>query len=86
MTPTTLKNLRRALALNQTQMAHAIGLEGEHAWRFLDDLESGKRPITGPVARVCQYLAQGANVADNPALSGECARLKIAQGLRDLDD
>lgn len=69
MTPTTLKNLRRALSLNQTQMAEAIGLEGAHAWRFLDDLESGKRPITGPVARVCAYLAQGADVADDPALS-----------------
>lgn len=69
MTPAALKNLRRALALNQTQMAHAIGLESQHAWRFLDDLESGKRPITGPVARVCQYLAQGADVADDPALS-----------------
>jgi alkylation response protein AidB-like acyl-CoA dehydrogenase len=69
VTPTTLKNLRRALALNQTQMADAIGLEGEHAWRFLDDLETGKRPITGPIARVCAYLSQSADVADDPALS-----------------
>lgn len=69
MTPSTLKNLRRALSLNQTQMAEALGIEGEHAWRFLHDLETGKRPISGPVARVCHYLAQGADVADDPALS-----------------
>lgn len=69
MTPVELKNLRKALALNQSQMADALGFEGEHAWRFLNDLETGKRPITGPVARVCQYLAQGADIAVDVNLS-----------------
>lgn len=69
MTPTALKNLRRALALNQTQMAEAVGLEGAHAWRHVDDLETGARAISGPIARVCAYLLQGADVADDPALS-----------------
>lgn len=57
MTPATrLKAARQALGLSLTEMADRLGLAGAQAKDDLRKMESGARPVTGPVLVAAEAL------------------------------
>lgn len=63
MTPAQeLHAIRRALGATQIMMAKILGLSGKSGELRVDDFETGKRPISGPVLRLMDYLAQGIDI------------------------
>lgn len=56
MTPAEIREARRALGLTQADLAAALGIAARETvlgW------ETGKKPITGPAARLLTYMTQG---------------------------
>lgn len=60
LTPSALKWAREALNLTQAQLAEECRLREPYTTgaRMIRHYESGKRPITGPVARVVELLME----------------------------
>lgn len=58
MTPTQFKDARKALGLSQNDMADALGLKTSRAIR---QFESGERQVSGPVAKLMDYLLASHN-------------------------
>lgn len=51
--------LRRILNLSHSKMANVLGFGGANSKDYVADMESGARPISGPVARLLEYLNRG---------------------------
>lgn len=70
-TPRDAENLRKALGLSTLQMARAVGLEGENdtARDRWNDMENGRKPISGPASVVLRYLQQGSNDSGDSVLT-----------------
>ena len=58
MTPADFRNVRKALGLSQNAMAEALGLKTSRAIR---QFESGERQVSGPVAKLMDYLLASHN-------------------------
>ena len=58
MTHTQFKDARIALGLSQNAMAEALGLKTSRAIR---QFESGERQVSGPVAKLMDYLLASHN-------------------------
>lgn len=58
MTPNQFKDARKALSLSQNAMADALGLKTSRAIR---QFESGERQVSGPVAKLMDYLLASHN-------------------------
>lgn len=55
-----LADVRHALGLSVSQMATAIGLDGDNAADRVREMERGARPISGPLRLLLGYMAQSA--------------------------
>lgn len=55
----TFKSIRKALGLTQTELGHWLLLSGEQPGHTVRMWESGKRPVTGPVAVCLKAFASG---------------------------
>ena len=55
----SLKRIRKQLSLSLSGMAQLLGLSGDNAADAVREMESGKRSITAPIARLCRYINQG---------------------------
>jgi hypothetical protein len=59
LTGRDLRGTRKALALNQRQMAELLHYRGENGDRTIRNLESQEAPLSGPLAMALTYLRQG---------------------------
>jgi transcriptional regulator with XRE-family HTH domain len=61
MTPEQFKTIRHEAGLSITEMAKLLNLRDPYynGADHVREYESGKRPISGPVARIAQFLAAG---------------------------
>ena len=55
MTPTNLRDARKALGYTQHGMAEALRM-GKHGWQTVSSWENGKTPIPGPVSVAIECL------------------------------
>lgn len=60
-----LKNARKELGLSDSQMAAALGLSGTQAKDDYRKMETGTRPVTGPVLVASEALALLRHVEDD---------------------
>ena len=60
MTATQFKQARLRLGLSQSQMAEALGVEGEHGGRTVRRWEAGERSVPGSVAKLIAILLKQA--------------------------
>ena len=56
ITPASLKAMRHARGLSTSQMAKLFGLSGANAKDALREIEDGRRPISGPIRRVAEFM------------------------------
>lgn len=63
MTASELRKLRASLGLSQRDLGLAVYLKGKYPGRHISRLESGKKPITGPIERALEAVAEKAGVA-----------------------
>jgi len=56
ITPASLKAMRHARGLSTSQMAKLFGLSGSNAKDALREIEDGRRPISGPIRRVAEFM------------------------------
>lgn len=69
MEPFVLSELRRSMGLSLADMASLIGLDGANASDRVREMERGARPISGPLLRVLNYLAQAVDTPDAAGIS-----------------
>ena len=68
-----LQTVREALGLSVTQMAQALGMQGDAAGDNIRQMERGKRPVSGPLHVLLRYMAQYARVTPTRAPDGLAA-------------
>jgi hypothetical protein len=66
MSPEQFKAARHRLGLSLWQMAYLLGLEGsKDGRRFkIDEIEMGRRPVTGPMRRLLRAYLDGYRPCD----------------------
>lgn len=69
MTPQDLKTIRQALGLSVTDMAVAVGLNGDNAATHVRAMEAGSKPISGPLAVVLRYMQQAVEIDGDAAIA-----------------
>lgn len=57
----TLYALRNALDADEAWMAKALGLTGEHASKTIHAMETGRKPISGPVQELLRRVGKDFN-------------------------
>lgn len=62
-----LQTVREALGLSVTQMAQALGMNGDAACDNIRQMERGARPVSNQAHLILRYMAPGARVALAPA-------------------
>lgn len=62
-----LNTLRFGLGFSYGEMAGVLGLEGRYADDRVRELESGERPVSGPILRLLDYIAEAVDVEVAPA-------------------
>ena len=51
-----LKNIRTKIGLSLSQISRLLGLKGDNAADYVRQIESNKKPLTGPMSEIIRYL------------------------------
>jgi transcriptional regulator with XRE-family HTH domain len=66
MTPSErLFAVRKAMGVSVKQMADLVGLSGPHADDRVREMEDGRRPVSGPIERVLDFMEQGLDIGSS---------------------
>jgi transcriptional regulator with XRE-family HTH domain len=79
--PEALKAARKALGLTLAGLADRLRLAGDNGADAVRAMESGKRPITGPVAVAVEYMVREVELAPALHVSREATDARIDQAL-----
>jgi hypothetical protein len=74
-----LRIVRQGIGASFRDMADLVGLAGAHANDRLVEMEDGRRPVSGPMERVLDYISQGVDLG-----AGDLANTILARYLPDF--
>ena len=74
-----LTAVRKAIGASVRQMADLVGLSGPNANDRILEMEAGSRPVSGPIERVLDYIAQSADIG-----TSDLGNLILARQLPDF--
>lgn len=52
-----LRSLRLALDWSQGVLSDEMGLTGKLSTQYLNEMEQGRRPISGPISKLAEHIA-----------------------------
>lgn len=52
-----LRSLRLALDWSQGVLSDELGLTGKLSTQYLNEMEQGRRPISGPISKLAEHIA-----------------------------